>query len=388
MVETRTWHLAFASLNQFDPHLRDGASWDILTRLQFFQTLGLRVSILSFPTFDQPGKHLTAAMADGGHEATAGEEASGTLFRGVRYIQQILPYKLQEASSYHKPTLKILFSAIRQARIHYLLTADEGYLPLLAGWLLSIPGSHWFFSQDNVKSFVRNVDFLKYLKGRSVFTCSPILQAEIKARMGLEALLWLPSLDFGRYRVGPTKRRTYRMGFCAKGQEQGNALIMEIARRLREREVIVVGQGFLREDRTPNNIVFWGHTPEMKKFYQEIDLLLVPSSADAFPRVVLEAAASGIPVIANRIGGIPEAVGEGGILIDILPGAEGGFDIVPLAAKYVSEIRRFLDDEALYADYSRRALARAARFEEQQAQTARDIYQAHILPFLSSASMK
>jgi len=44
--------------------------------------------------------------------------------------------------------------------------------------------------------------------------------------------------------------------------------------------------------------------------------LLIPSHSETFGLVALEAAASGIPVIASRVGGLPEAVGDNGILLD------------------------------------------------------------------------
>lgn len=44
--------------------------------------------------------------------------------------------------------------------------------------------------------------------------------------------------------------------------------------------------------------------------------LLIPSHSETFGLVALEAAASGIPVIASRVGGLPEAVGDNGTLLD------------------------------------------------------------------------
>ena len=51
--------------------------------------------------------------------------------------------------------------------------------------------------------------------------------------------------------------------------------------------------------------------------YRSTALLLVPSQCpEAFSRVVLEACANGIPVLASRAGGVPEAMGESGVLLD------------------------------------------------------------------------
>lgn len=51
--------------------------------------------------------------------------------------------------------------------------------------------------------------------------------------------------------------------------------------------------------------------------YADTSLLLVPSQwQEAFGRVVIEAQRVGIPAVASRIGGLPEAVGNGGVLVD------------------------------------------------------------------------
>lgn len=55
---------------------------------------------------------------------------------------------------------------------------------------------------------------------------------------------------------------------------------------------------------------------EILALMRESDVLLVPSQiAENQPTVILEAASLGLPVIASRIGGIPETLGEDGIVV-------------------------------------------------------------------------
>jgi starch synthase len=65
---------------------------------------------------------------------------------------------------------------------------------------------------------------------------------------------------------------------------------------------------------------------ELRALYQTVDLFVFPSRADTLPLVVLEAMASGLPVVSTTIGGIPfEVSPDAGILMK--PG-----DPVPFAA--------------------------------------------------------
>jgi glycosyltransferase involved in cell wall biosynthesis len=78
----------------------------------------------------------------------------------------------------------------------------------------------------------------------------------------------------------------------------------------------------------------------MRDVYRHAKVVLVPSRwAEAWGRVVSEAQVSAIPALASGIGGLPESVGEGGILVD------------PHAAldEWERGLARLWDDEAEYA---------------------------------------
>src|SRR4030095_10030833 len=102
------------------------------------------------------------------------------------------------------------------------------------------------------------------------------------------------------------------------------------------------------------NVTLRSAQREMKQIYGKSKILLAPSIwGEAYGRVVTEAQLSAIPVIASAKGGLPEAVGPGGLLI----APEG-----PIEA-WVAAIRRLWDDKAYYADLSSMALKHATRPE-------------------------
>ena len=58
---------------------------------------------------------------------------------------------------------------------------------------------------------------------------------------------------------------------------------------------------------------------ELSPYYARADVLLVPSAYEGLPFVILEAMRSGLPVVATRVSGHPEAIidGENGFLVDL-----------------------------------------------------------------------
>jgi N-acetyl-alpha-D-glucosaminyl L-malate synthase BshA len=68
-----------------------------------------------------------------------------------------------------------------------------------------------------------------------------------------------------------------------------------------------------------DNILFLGKVESVAELLSCADLLLLPSETESFGLVALEAMSCGVPVIATRVGGIPEVVtdGENGYLVEI-----------------------------------------------------------------------
>lgn len=68
-----------------------------------------------------------------------------------------------------------------------------------------------------------------------------------------------------------------------------------------------------------NDVLFVGQVPNIRDYLSVADLLLLPSASESFGLAALEAMACEVPVIATRVGGLPEVVrhGETGYLVDL-----------------------------------------------------------------------
>ncbi|MCX7802476.1 MAG: N-acetyl-alpha-D-glucosaminyl L-malate synthase BshA [Meiothermus ruber] len=83
--------------------------------------------------------------------------------------------------------------------------------------------------------------------------------------------------------------------------------------------LLMIGDGPLRQEcmeladelEIAGRVQFLESTPSIEKFMSVADLLLVPSEQESFGLVALEAMASGVPVVASRVGGLPELIEEG-----------------------------------------------------------------------------
>jgi glycosyltransferase involved in cell wall biosynthesis len=89
--------------------------------------------------------------------------------------------------------------------------------------------------------------------------------------------------------------------------------------------IVLVGDGPEREPLArlasqlgiEKRITFAGFQRDTSPYYAMATLVAVPSHSEGSPNVVLEAMAAGLPVVANRVGGVPEILDDGvtGILV-------------------------------------------------------------------------
>lgn len=100
-------------------------------------------------------------------------------------------------------------------------------------------------------------------------------------------------------------------------QEKGVDTFLAAASRIPHVPFKVAGDGPLLSGmmaNAPNNVEFLGRLgrEDLGKFYENSRLIVVPSVCfEQFPMVALEAMAHSLPIIASRIGGLPEVVDEG-----------------------------------------------------------------------------
>ena len=76
-------------------------------------------------------------------------------------------------------------------------------------------------------------------------------------------------------------------------------------------------EAFAQELGLEKDVLFLGGRQDIPQLLALMDVAVLPSLEEGFPNAVLEAMAAGKPVVASRVGGVPEAVvhGETGLLI-------------------------------------------------------------------------
>jgi len=106
-------------------------------------------------------------------------------------------------------------------------------------------------------------------------------------------------------------------------EQKGHQYAIHAVAKLRKKypaiKVAILGDGELMESckelvenlNIESQVSFIGFQSDMQRAYRTLDALLMPSTFEALPLTLLEAMASGVPVVASNINGIPEVIEDG-----------------------------------------------------------------------------
>ena len=126
--------------------------------------------------------------------------------------------------------------------------------------------------------------------------------------------------------AGKKVERDFRVGYCGRFRKEKGLSNLIRAAKESDTELLLLGEGPEEDELRkiagekvrflPARLYHEIHT-----FYHDIDLFVLPSIpvpglVEQFGFVLMEAMASGIPVAASRIGGIPNVLGDVGIFVE------------------------------------------------------------------------
>lgn len=182
-----------------------------------------------------------------------------------------------------------------------------------------------------------------------------------RARVVLDGLELTPARprNEAREELG-LRGRTPTLGTCGAVSPQKNTLYAaSLLAELPGTQLVVLGDGaapYSEEVRSIPGVLYQGFRNDAPSLLSGLEVLLHPSKAEALGLAPLEAMAAGVPVIASNVGGLPEALGDGAVL---LPPND--------REAWIAAVRRILEDEAFRSQLIARGLAQAQRMSARAA---------------------
>ena len=283
--------------------------------------------------------------------------------RGVEIIT--LPSLVRRISPYHDlKALVLLWSLIRRYKPHivHTHTSKTGVLGRLAAWLARVPAiihkphGHVFYGHfgPRVSRFFLMVERLLSRITDHVVALTPM---EARDYFGLRVLtaekisIIHSGVELNRYHITAKKRQQKKkelgispdslvVGFVGwlipiKGVTYLIKAMAEVVQRHPNSLLVLVGKGDEKGEEEiklkeqvenlglADNVRFLGWRPDVDEIMGCFDIFVLPSLNEGMGRVLVEAMSAGLPIVASRVGGIPDLVkhGENGLLV---PPADAG----------------------------------------------------------------
>ena len=167
--------------------------------------------------------------------------------------------------------------------------------------------------------------------------------ARLRGRVG--HAVFVPNGIHPAERLPPRPAGAPVVGFCGRlSAEKRPDLFVAAATALARapRRFLMAGSGPLLDAvrREAGPVTLLGVVADVDAFYARLHVLVCPSDSEGTPRVVLEAMARGIPVVATDVGGLP----------DLLEHRRTGMLVAPgSAAAIAAAVEELLGDGELYA---------------------------------------
>jgi glycosyltransferase involved in cell wall biosynthesis len=152
-----------------------------------------------------------------------------------------------------------------------------------------------------------------------IVVVSKFMKKVVKEFCNRRAEIVYPFLDFANVKI--KKKNPKYITFISPDEFKGVDLFAELAKRNPNFKFLVVGKGSstgIKKIKALRNVSYLGFIKNLKRVFAKTRILLVPSIYyEGFGMTVVEAAINGIPSIASDRGGLPEAVGDGGMLVGV-----------------------------------------------------------------------
>lgn len=306
---------------------------------------------------------IAGGLAERGHDirVLSGLSGDGAVGLRGRVLLKLTGRKLAMDRSCGYPTYRGWFP---WEGVDELVTRERPDVVLLQSGR-QVPVARRFLARGvPVVLFLRNVEFddlggdLGALGPVPAIANSAFTAGRYREAFGLDPVVVHPTFTPERYRT-PTDRS--RVTFINPRPEKGLQTALALAAACPDIPFdFVEAWNMSAEERRAltgrvaplRNVTLRPGTEDMRTIYRSSRVVLAPSQwEEAFGRIAAEAHFSAIPVIATRCGGLPEAVGPGGLLVD----PEAGIDA------WVAALRALWDDAALYDRLSRAAAEHAVR---------------------------
>lgn len=296
--------------------------------------------------------HTEASLGFGGQERRILRELEGldpARFRGLLLCQpgsrlgrvteerNIPTIWLKMRSAYDPVAFVKILQLLKRERVDivHAHSSRDAWLAGAAGRLLGVP----VFRTRHLLTRIGGRYVYTHLTDRVITVSEGVRQYLISRGVPGDKITSVPTgINLKRFDAGRTDladmrarfgipRETYVIGIIAvlrraKGHRFLLQAVKQLAPEFPQIKLLIAGTGpqeqnirnLIKELSLEDHVMMLGHQDDIPSLLKTLDVFVLPAQEEALGTALIEATAMGVPVIATKIGGIPEVLGEAGLL--------------------------------------------------------------------------
>jgi glycosyltransferase involved in cell wall biosynthesis len=202
-------------------------------------------------------------------------------------------------------------------------------VPLVVSYHTNLPAYLRYYKLGAIEELTWKLMLERHRRANLNLCTSTAMIHDLQSHGVNDLVLWERAVDSNLFR--PSARSAEMRDFLSNSEpekplllyvgrlsaEKDVAKLRDVLRAIPEAKLAIVGDGPLRRDLERHfkgtSAFFTGYLrgEELASAYASADLFVLPSKTETLGLVLLEAMASGCPVVACRAGGVPDAVQDG-----------------------------------------------------------------------------
>lgn len=199
--------------------------------------------------------------------------------------------------------------------------------PLL-NWMIYYPAEKYFSKYTDVLITINKEDYQRAQSFRAKRVCYVPGVGINLGKFDIASALHKASRTRIRTEFGIPETATVLLSVGEVNKNKNHRVVIEAIGQLAETDVyyVICGRGPLVKEYeklaekigVSNRVILTGYRDDVADFYQAADIFVFPSLREGLPVAVMEAMASGLPIVCGKIRGCSDLVenGSGGIFVD------------------------------------------------------------------------